>query len=161
MSGCVAMRTTRGLEPRERLVAAPVSHSWVEVSHCFYYNYGEHVHMRTSMWFFAVPGSGVSLNVGRTLHIEGSRFGEHAVERMHKFMILVSRDTARGISRLRQRLRELTNESDVAYDSLQFPLHAPRSGRWRGEQLTERGAHHVELAARARGRGGRRGRRGW
>ena len=124
-------------QPRERLVAAPVSHSWVEVSHCFYYNYGEHVHARTSMWFFAVPGSGVSVNVGRTLHIDPNTFGAHGVEQMHKFMILVSRDTERGMNRLRKRLRVLTNQTDVEFDSLQFPLQEPKSGRWRGERLTE------------------------
>jgi hypothetical protein len=124
-------------QPPLKLLPAPASHSWVEVSHCFYYNYGEHVHARTSMWFFAVPGSGVSINVGRTLHIHAGTFGARSVERMHKFMILVSRNTTRGTARLRKQLRELTNQTDVGYDSLQFPLHAPKSGRWRGERLTE------------------------
>eukprot|EP00966_Prymnesium_polylepis_P050777 1175771-Prymnesium_polylepis.1 len=35
------------------------------------------------------------------------------------------------------RSQDLTNRTDVEYDSLQFPLREPKSGRWRGERLTE------------------------
>ena len=62
-----------GIEPRgaawvraSMQVHTPVrSHAWVEVTHC-----GLPRFESTSPWFFVAPGSGVSLNVGRTVVLD-------------------------------------------------------------------------------------------
>ena len=49
---------------------AVASHSWVEATHCFYYDWAEHTHGGSPMWWFVAPGSGLWLNVGRTVVLD-------------------------------------------------------------------------------------------
>ena len=71
-------------QPPHHLLAPSPSHSWVEVSHCFYYNWGEHIHPGTPMWFFATPGSGLWLNLGNNLLLSEAVHGPARVQRVHK-----------------------------------------------------------------------------
>ena len=71
-----------------RELVAPASHSWVEVSHCYYSSEASHGKIEP-MWFFLTPGSGLFLNVGRTAHLD-SQFGgadERQRERMHRVLV--------------------------------------------------------------------------
>ena len=87
------------------------------------------------MWFFHAPGSGVWLNVGRTLVIDGS----DAVlqQKIHKALILGYR---RHIDPLLEDLRNRTGAENVTtlddYDSVQFRLYS-FSASWGGQRFTE------------------------
>ena len=109
----------------------------LEVAHCAFAGVrgGDLVRPNSPMWFFVVPGSGVSVDVGRTLHASPERFGAARVGRMHK--ALVSGD----YRNFHKQLRNLTAEEEVEaevrcfsrrgvpscfpalleYDSVQFP----------------------------------------
>mmetsp|Transcript_34638 Transcript_34638/g.84272 ORF Transcript_34638/g.84272 Transcript_34638/m.84272 type:complete len:365 (-) Transcript_34638:513-1607(-) len=133
---------SRALLPRE--FAAPPSHSWVEVSHCYYSAEGGYNKIEP-MWFFAAPGSGLFLNVGRTVHLDIHLGGtdEKRRERMHRAL---AAGNYYG-------LNELINgtESDLrcwkktraarcfkslkSYDSMIFPLRKWRT--WGHELWTE------------------------
>ena len=63
------------------------------------------------MWFFVVPGSGVSVAVGRTLHASPERFGAARVGRMHK--ALVSGDYRNFHKQLRNLTAEVEVEAEV------------------------------------------------
>ena len=56
----------------------------LEVAHCAFAGVrgGDLVRPNSPMWFFVVPGSGVSVDVGRTLHASPERFGAARVGRM-------------------------------------------------------------------------------
>lgn len=77
-------------QPPHRLLLPPASGTWAEVTHCFYFNWGEAVHGGTPMWLFAAPGSGLSLNVGRTLILSERQYGASNVVRVHKFLTKLS-----------------------------------------------------------------------
>ena len=122
-------------QPEWRLPRPPVTDQWAEVSHCFYWSPHEHVHPGTPMFFFHAPGSGVWLNVGRTLLVESS--DPSLIAHMHKAVIL-------GYDhRIEPLLDELRNRSTVGnisalhdYDSVQFPLYG-YSSSWGGQRFTE------------------------
>lgn len=57
------------LKPALMEQAAP-NHSWVEVTHCARNGHA------SAMWLYAAPGSGVSINVGRTLVIRSTKHGK-------------------------------------------------------------------------------------
>eukprot|EP00908_Phaeocystis_cordata_P007278 Transcript_17918.p2 GENE.Transcript_17918~~Transcript_17918.p2 ORF type:complete len:297 (-),score=53.95 Transcript_17918:602-1423(-) len=81
---------TQGLwlhQPPEHLHGAYDDHAWVEVTHCYYSSEG--VRSSTPMWFFAVPGSGLSVNVGRSLRLYGGPSSEdhRATEKVHKSIV--------------------------------------------------------------------------
>ena len=67
--------------------AATTSHSWVEATHCYFYNWGEHVHAGSPMFWFAAAGSGLWINLGSTLVVEVATYGSTAVARAHKHLV--------------------------------------------------------------------------
>ena len=131
------------------------SHAWVEATHCFFYNWGEHVHPGTPMFWFAAPGSGVWINLGRTLVLDKETYGQTAVDRAHKWIVRL-RGSERGAA-LQAGLRVLLglNHSSSAavasspmppippgladgappLETVQFPRRSPAS--WRGECMDE------------------------
>lgn len=56
-------------QPGHGIVPAVASFSWVEVTHCAYRSRVEGTTGMTPMFFWNAPGSGISVNVGRTLVI--------------------------------------------------------------------------------------------
>ena len=120
-------------QPRHRLLPPPASGSWAEVSHCYYYNWGEHVHAGTPMWLFATPGSGLSLNVGTTLVLPERLYGAANVVRVHKFLTKLSRVSGRLVSppcgrRVAAVYGRRVGRHSVAVSSASShpPAHAPR-----------------------------------
>ena len=75
--------TTAALADQRRVVA---SNGWIEATHCFYFNMGEQTAVDTPMWFFAAAGSGISINVGRTLALRASVFGDKTLRALHKVL---------------------------------------------------------------------------
>ena len=79
----------------------------LEVAHCAFAGVrgGDLVRPNSPMWFFVVPGSGVSVDVGRTLHASPERFG---AARVHCMVLEVGSKSeaieleARAVSRLQQ-----------------------------------------------------------
>ena len=47
---------------------------------------GEQTAVDTPMWFFAAAGSGISINVGRTLALRASVFGDKTLRALHKVL---------------------------------------------------------------------------
>lgn len=118
---------------RPPLQASHSDGEWVEVSHCYYSSEG--ITSSTPMWFQAVPGTGISINIGRSLRLDAMASDEahRYTERLHKAIV-------------RGRVPRHVNTSGcdgpgglscmhdlAAYDSLQYPLRAhPSFGdeRW-------------------------------
>ena len=119
----------------------PADHSWVEVTHCYHFN-GEQVSPRSPAWFFVVPGSGLWINVGRTLHMR-EREGDPSQRTVHR--ALVRGDYASANELLGGAAANLTCWRELSsarcfptlarYDSVTYPLRSTRS--WRGEIWTE------------------------
>ena len=88
---------------------------------------GEEVSARTPMWFFAVAGSGVRVNIGRSARM-GVLTGGGAGDTLYAAHLALMRGDVTQASTLLGR--------DLAHiDSVQFPnYHAPS---WRGERYTE------------------------
>ena len=57
-------------QPARPAPAPAVSYTWIEVTHCAYRSRVEGITGLSPMWFYATPGSGLSINVGRTLAID-------------------------------------------------------------------------------------------
>ena len=107
--------------------------SWVEVTHCGYL--GEGTHERTPMWFLMASGSGVRVNVGRSLRLPVlNQNDEYADEGGSQHWLhmghveLVSGSVARAADWLGQDLS--------TYDSIQFPKYGAGTG-WNGVRFTE------------------------
>ena len=99
-------------------------HEWVEVTHCGYR--GEQVSTRTPMWFFAVPGAGVRVNIGKSARREVITDADRSTTMQgHAALMRGDMDDAAALLQLDLSL----------YDSVQFPLYHGRS--WRGERFTE------------------------
>ena len=108
------------------------SHSWVEVSHCFFGSWAEGIHHGTPFWSWLAPGSGLSVNLGRAFHAVGKH---ENVERLHKVLVRMSLDSTQGREKLAKHLRALQNASEGEYDSVIF--EARRMSSWYGERFTE------------------------
>ena len=110
--------------------------TWVEVSHCHYSAaMGEPVSTRTPMWFFAVGGSGVRVNLGRSARLgvltghltRTASASANDPQQYAAHLALVRGDISTAGALLHLDL--------ALYDSVQFPkYHAPT---WRGERFTE------------------------
>ena len=97
--------------------------AWVEVVHCAYTN---SVTERTPMYFFTAPGSGLRLNVGRSLRLR--QFHDEDTDPHFAAHQAIDRgDFARA--------EQLLGFSLSQYDSVQYPLYTASS--WRGEMFTE------------------------
>ena len=129
----------------KRLWPAPIvhAHSWVEVTHCGYQR--EDVTVRTPMWFLVVPGGGVHINVGRTRHFgyaptDQRLDGEHWVPHAGYYW-RTQTDVAVHIALMEGNVAEASRKAGenlrAKYDSVQFPLFAPKKGNWMGEAFTE------------------------
>lgn len=106
--------------------------SWVEVVHCGYSGH-EGLTDESKMWFFAVAGSGVHLNIGRSLRVDVSwpagdwpDFHEDGVDDAHKAMVQSRLDEA----------GEILGVNLAEYDSVQFPRWGGPAS-WGGEYFTE------------------------
>ena len=112
------------------------SNHWAEVTHCgFDGTRYDNVNGKTPMWFAIVPGSGVSVNVGNTLHITRSSHKNASAihkalvtanyERLYKALFPDSpADQIAQLSshRCRLELSEGCHPRLMQYDSIQFPL---------------------------------------
>lgn len=133
-----------GVGDRGRAVAT--SYSWVEATHCFYFNAGEQTTDATPMWFFPAGGSGISINVGKTLVLKASVLGEHALRLVHYALsgaVSASRPLLRTLRGqpvrllagqravdkvLKPLLPKLSPPFNPPYDSVQFQhVHMPDS----------------------------------
>ena len=86
------------------------------------------------MWAWAAPGSGLSVNIGRTFRVDPSRKGEQ----LHKLLTKVNYDLRKGRERLARYLRDLRNASTddpMKYDSIVFLARTTSS--WHGEVFDE------------------------
>ena len=100
-------------------------HTWAEITH--YHYTGEEVGVRTPMWFFSVPGSGVRLNIGRSARMGMLTGGDTGGTLYQAHLALMRGDITQAGALLDLDL--------TSYDSVQFPnYHAPS---WRGERYTE------------------------
>ena len=111
-------------QPSARLAPPPADFEWAEVVHCRYD--GEGVSERTPMWFLAAPGSGLSLNVGRSLRLDTTR-DDPAAKRAHRALTRGDVEDARAALLARANLDD--------YDSVHFPLNGAPT--WRAERFTE------------------------
>lgn len=109
--------------PRRQLTFAVENDTWVEVTHCAYTN---GVADTTPMYFFLVPGSGLHLNVGRSLHLRQMQDGDDDPH------FQVHRAIDRGDLSYASGLLGIDLSS---YDSIQYPLYSTES--WRGAMFTE------------------------
>ena len=109
--------------PRSQVAFTHEDHTWVEVTHCAY-THG--VHDRTPMYFFHAPGSGLRLNVGRSLRLRQVHDGDDDPH------FAVHRATDRGDFATAARM---LNVNLSQYDSIQYPLYTTET--WRGLQFTE------------------------
>jgi len=139
-------------QPAERLLGPAASDTWVEVSHCFYYSFPENVSPQTPIWFFATPGSGLSLNVGRTLVVSEQQYGVKNVGRLHRWLVSkAGLNTSVDPHRLHQNIDRLLQANTFgapqsagppgmkppsALDTLQFPLRGVHRS-WGSERFTE------------------------
>lgn len=108
-------------------------HTWVEVTHCGYDQEG--VHGQTPMWFLSATGSGVRVNVGRSLRLPllnmEDRYADpggsqYWLGQAHRLLVHGSIADAAGWL-----------EKDLsAYDSVQFPKFGRGTG-WNGVRFTE------------------------
>lgn len=73
-------------------------HEWVEATHCFYFHAREHTSRSSPMWFFAAPGAGISINVGRTLVVREADYGAAVVRALHR-SLRASHKLARPVRR--------------------------------------------------------------
>ena len=114
---------------------------WAEITHCSYVL--ETVSEQTPMWFLAVVGSGVRINVGRTFQTavlrepirEGCNHQPFSIcdsnpdqnaHLAHAYLVNGQIDTAASL---------LGIVDITVYDSIQFPHYGVAS--WRGSQFTE------------------------
>jgi len=122
-------------------VAAAPSHSWVEVSHCFYYNWGEHIHPGSPMFWFVVPGSGLWMDIGESLVLDDRVYGTTQLGRVHKHLVRLPGKERTELHRALPLLLGRSLPSGTpgapgnALDTIQFPRCSPTG--WRGECLTE------------------------
>lgn len=109
--------------PHQQLTFTVEDNSWVEVTHCAYTN---GVTDTTPMYFFHAPGSGVHLNVGRSLRLR----------QVHDDDSDPHFDAHRAIDRGDiSRAERLLGVDLSVYDSVQYPLYTTET--WRGAQFTE------------------------
>ena len=133
-----------------------VDHEWLEATHCFYFNPKEHTSASSPMWFFAAPGAGISINVGRTLTLQASLHGPALVAAVHHALRgggKASRPVRRALQgqavnapqgkrAVQQILGPLLRPStgkrffSPPYDSVQFE-HAHSPQRWGGERFVQ------------------------
>ena len=110
--------------PMAQLRSTYSDNEWVEVTHCGYR--WEHVTSRTPMWFFAAPGSGMRVNIGRSARM-GVMTDANGGATMEGHLALTHGNIDLAAS--------LLNLDLSSYDSVQFPLY--HGGSWRGERFTE------------------------
>ena len=111
---------------------------WAEITHCAYVL--ETVTERSPMWFFAAPGSGVRINVGRSFRTPVLRepirgcdrpfsvcdsSPNHDATLAHYYLVSGRLDDA----------ARMLGINISAYDSIQFPHYEVES--WKGAQFTE------------------------
>ena len=161
-------------QPAEHLHSNHGDHEWVEVTHCYYSSEG--VRSWTPMWFFAVPGSGLSVNIGRSLRLDGgpSIVAYRHAERLHKSIVKGNVPRFVNLSHACDDDSSGSGGSGgsggnggnggggsggcvheavdlQAYDSVQFPLRAHNS--WGAERWTEivllRGGHEASFVTQS------------
>lgn len=117
-------------------------HAWVEATHCAYSL--ENTNAQTPMWFLAVVGSGMRINVGRSVRAPVLRAPESAKtcygrphnlcpSTPHYDAHMAHYDLVAG--NLAAAARGLGVADLSEYDSVQFPRYNVAS--WHGEQFTE------------------------
>jgi len=109
--------------PLHQLAAAHEDDAWIEVVHCAYTN---GVTITTPMYFLHAPGSGLRLNVGRSLRMHQIHDGDTDPH------FAVHRAVDRGDITQAGALLGMDLSS---YDSIQFPLYTTES--WKSEHFTE------------------------
>tara|TARA_B110001452_G_scaffold84927_1_gene69382 strand:- start:1583 stop:2626 length:1044 start_codon:yes stop_codon:yes gene_type:complete len=122
--------------PPQQLQANHSDGEWVEVTHCYYSSEG--IKSSTPMWFQATPGTGISINIGRTLRLDAvghwptTDETHRYTEQLHK--AIVKGRVPRHVNTSGCDGPGLSCMHDLrAYDSLQYPLRAhPSFGdeRW-------------------------------
>lgn len=144
------MLQTRALwvqQPPDSLVARRhfSSDAWVEVAHCYYSS--ERVSSHTPTWFYELPGSGLSLNIGRTLRLDEAELGAAFAGRVHVALTRGSVAYAAALlggassdallsAPARSRLASALGGANLTeFDSVQFPLRGTPS--WGAERYTE------------------------
>ena len=135
-------------QPPERFPEPGLPHTWIEVTHCFYYSWPEHIHQGTPIHFFHAPGSGVSINLGRSLVLRHDRYGWQNVGRVHRyFNDKAHRPLAQNVTSLLRQLRKLLRTPTLdGIDTPDARRHAPidsvqfvgaRNKNWGSERFTE------------------------
>lgn len=109
--------------PRHELTFTIADYQWVEVTHC---SYSHGVTDATPMYFFHLPGSGLFLNVGRSLRLRQVQDDDDDPH------FAVHRAIDRGDFETAELLLGMGLS---AYDSVQYPLYTTEA--WRGQMLTE------------------------
>ena len=134
----------------ERVLEPARSQEWIEVAHCFYFSWPEKTHHGTPIHFFHTPGSGLSVNVGRTIVLQQEDYGWQQVQRAHRFFnnratAALARNTSTLLGQLRTLLRSPSivgvdmegKPTDVhtPIDSIQFA--GAQNRNWGSERFTE------------------------